>query len=556
MRQQKISYAGQTSQITQNYTYDMLNRLKSATETVSGNTNPTWKQTFNYDIYGNRRFDAANTTTLPANNGIYNPNIGADNKFLVSEGYNYDSEGNLTSNPESQLFQYDAENRQTEVTNSALNTSANYQYDGSGKRVRKTFGNEETIFVYDAFGKMVAEYSNIIETRPKSVSYLTTDALGSPRIITDQTGQVVSRHDYMPFGEEVMANVGGRTTVQGYAGNDGVKQQFTGYERDGESGLDYAQARYFSSKHGRFTSVDPLTASANIKSPQTLNRYSYGNNSPYKFVDPLGLKSVPNRGCQGGQNCMGSGQGYDEAELGEDTKVTVTKNASELSQKDFNKALAKNIFERASQGYIDDSGGMTTSMYDATTTYENINEFLAANGVSAAEYDASDLPSFSSLVKNYPTSDFQSLKQQYDNQCAIRMSYALQKAGVDMSDFTQFVAGGVVAKLTENGKTYNVVLRAYQLWDYIYAKFGNASKDNYFYSTNQYSPNGEKDYAKKMSDVQGIILFREFWGAGQGHIDYWTGTACGHCQVFGPDSYFDRSKTIIVLDLTYMVKRP
>jgi hypothetical protein len=223
LRQQKISYAGQTAQITQNYTYDMLNRLKSATETVSGNANPTWKQTFNYDIYGNRRFDAANTTTLPANNGIYNPNIGADNKFLVSEGYNYDSEGNLTSNPESQLFQYDAENRQTQVTNTALNTTANYQYDGGGKRVRKTFGNEETIFVYDAFGKMVAEYSNIIETRPKSVSYLTTDALGSPRIITDQTGQVISRHDYMPFGEEVMAGTGGRMTTQGYAGNDGVK---------------------------------------------------------------------------------------------------------------------------------------------------------------------------------------------------------------------------------------------------------------------------------------------------------------------------------------------
>ncbi len=285
---------------------------------------------------------------------------------MVSEGYNYDSEGNLTSNPENQLFQYDAENRQTQVTNTASNTTANYQYDGGGKRVRKTFGNEETIFVYDAFGKMVAEYSNIIETHPKSVSYLTTDALGSPRIITDQTGQVVSRHDYMPFGEEVMANVGGRTTVQGYAGNDGVKQQFTGYERDGESGLDYAQARYFSSKHGRFTSVDPLTASASMKNPQTFNRYSYAMNSPYKFVDPLGLKSVPNRGCQGGQNCMGSGQGYDDAEQGEDAEKTITVNASAVSQKQFNKANAKRIFERASQGYIDDSGSMTVSMYDAT----------------------------------------------------------------------------------------------------------------------------------------------------------------------------------------------
>ncbi len=51
----------------------------------------------------------------------------------------------------------------------------------------------------------------------------------------------------------------------------------------------HAQARYYNPKHGRFTSVDPLTASANVKNPQTFNRYSYVLNSPYKFTDPLGL---------------------------------------------------------------------------------------------------------------------------------------------------------------------------------------------------------------------------------------------------------------------------
>jgi hypothetical protein len=34
-----------------------------------------------------------------------------------------------------------------------------------------------------------------------------------------------------------------------------------------------------------------LTASANVKDPQTFNRYSYAMNSPYKFNDPLGLIS-------------------------------------------------------------------------------------------------------------------------------------------------------------------------------------------------------------------------------------------------------------------------
>ncbi|MCV4932313.1 hypothetical protein OFC23_27955, partial [Escherichia coli] len=39
----------------------------------------------------------------------------------------------------------------------------------------------------------------------------------------------------------------------------------------------------------RWTSVDPLTASATIRNPQTFNRYTYSLNSPYKFTDPLGL---------------------------------------------------------------------------------------------------------------------------------------------------------------------------------------------------------------------------------------------------------------------------
>ena len=47
----------------------------------------------------------------------------------------------------------------------------------------------------------------------------------------------------MPFGEEVMAGVGGRTVAQGYGQTDNARQKFTGYERDDESGLDFAQAR-------------------------------------------------------------------------------------------------------------------------------------------------------------------------------------------------------------------------------------------------------------------------------------------------------------------------
>ena len=142
---------------------------------------------------------------------------------------------------------------------------------------------------------MVAEYSTDLAATPRT-SYLTTDHLGSPRVVTDQLGAVVSRHDYTGFGKDIAetlgATTGGRTSAQGYGATDEVRKQYTGYERDDESGLEYAQARYYNGDHGRFTSTDPLMASADIKNPQTFNRYSYVLNSPYKYVDPLGLISL------------------------------------------------------------------------------------------------------------------------------------------------------------------------------------------------------------------------------------------------------------------------
>ena len=53
--------------------------------------------------------------------------------------------------------------------------------------------------------------------------------------------------------------------------------------------MDYAQARYYSNRHGRFTGVDPLLSSAMTENPQTWNRYSYGVNSPLKYTDPSGM---------------------------------------------------------------------------------------------------------------------------------------------------------------------------------------------------------------------------------------------------------------------------
>ncbi len=126
-------------------------------------------------------------------------------------------------------------------------------------------------------------------TTVADVRWIVTDQLGTPRMIFDQTGSLanVSRHDYLPFGEELYAGVGGRMTAQGYTAIDGIRQHFTGYEADTESGLNYAQARYQSSTQGRFTGVDPISGHAS--DPQSWNRYTYVGNNPLALTDPTGM---------------------------------------------------------------------------------------------------------------------------------------------------------------------------------------------------------------------------------------------------------------------------
>ncbi|HEX8148023.1 MAG TPA: LamG-like jellyroll fold domain-containing protein [Pyrinomonadaceae bacterium] len=125
-----------------------------------------------------------------------------------------------------------------------------------------------------------------------SLRWVVADQLGTPRMVIDQTGTLagVTRHDYLPFGEELFAGTGGRASAQGYGGADNVRQKFTGYERDDETKLDYAQARYFASVQGRFTGADPVfIGELRLADPQRLNLYAYARNNPQKYTDPTGM---------------------------------------------------------------------------------------------------------------------------------------------------------------------------------------------------------------------------------------------------------------------------
>ncbi|HEV7642794.1 MAG TPA: RHS repeat-associated core domain-containing protein [Pyrinomonadaceae bacterium] len=277
----------------QTYKYDHLDRLTEAAETTNGQQN--WIQTFGHDKYGNRigfsqniggQQLTINNQTLPA----IDPN---SNRFVSGQGYIYDANGNLTSDAEGRNFTFNGENKQTLVTNNVNAVQGRYFYDAGGKRVKKvsfegTADEETVVFVYDGLGKLIAEYSNKLPSNP-TINYTTSDVVGSPRIITDKNGNLISRRDFMPFGEELTAGTPNRTVEQKYGYGDQIRKKFTGYARDEETGLDFAEARYYLNKHGRFTAVDPLLMSGKPDIPQTFNRYVYVGNNPLKRIDPSGL---------------------------------------------------------------------------------------------------------------------------------------------------------------------------------------------------------------------------------------------------------------------------
>jgi len=290
VRSQVITVPG-LSPLTQSYSYDHVNRLTQAEE----NSGASWRQTFSYDQYGNRNFVPGQTTsTLLGPNPTFNP---SNNRIAANQGYFYDAAGNLTADAQGHTFAYDAEGRQVSYDGGL----ASYSYDGAGQRVKKVAGAVTTIFVYNATGQMVAEYdnSNLPPVSP-GTTYISTDTLGSPRLLTTGQGAVKAHHDYAPFGEELTPQLGGRSSQQQYVVDD-MSQKFTGQERDSETGLDYFHARYYASSQGRFTSGDPLLASGEVSNPQTWNRYAYVMNNPVNFTDPSGLQ-MHGRGmgdCQG-----------------------------------------------------------------------------------------------------------------------------------------------------------------------------------------------------------------------------------------------------------------
>ncbi len=118
-----------------------------------------------------------------------------------------------------------------------------------------------------------------------SVLYYHPDATGNLIAMTDGSGQVAWRAELRPFG-------------LGTANPQNSPPRFLDQPLDAEigaeGGLYHLGARTYDPVAGRFLTTDPLPLLAIPREePQRFDRYAYGLNNPYRYMDPTGLQADP-----------------------------------------------------------------------------------------------------------------------------------------------------------------------------------------------------------------------------------------------------------------------
>jgi RHS repeat-associated protein len=264
-----ISRYGTESTQTYEYEYDDLNRIK--TFKIGGST----QRQYGYDANGN----------LTSFTGL-TLSYGNDNNQLTGDGsrtFSFDDAGRVETISSTSLG-YDCLSNMVSYGNDA------YGYDHENLRIWKIESGDTTFYIRDGLQEL-AEYGSdnellgeyyyahgrkLVKHDPdKGLLWYYTDHLGSTRLLELGTQQSDMRRDYYPFGEAVTSS-----------GDEESLYQFTGKEKDSNTGLFYFGARYYDPGIGRFLSVDPLAEKYWAWSP-----YAYGLDNPMRFIDPDGNQS-------------------------------------------------------------------------------------------------------------------------------------------------------------------------------------------------------------------------------------------------------------------------
>ena len=87
------------------------------------------------------------------------------------------------------------------------------------------------------------------------MTYYHSNHLYSVAALTDETGSLVERYGYGPYGDSVVYDASGAVIAESTVGNP---YRFTGRRFDSETGLSYFRARYMDHEMGRFVGRDPF----------------------------------------------------------------------------------------------------------------------------------------------------------------------------------------------------------------------------------------------------------------------------------------------------------
>lgn len=247
--------------MTENYTYDLNNRLTKKVTTKNGINEQT---SYTYDNNGNQ---------LSWVKGVIHSKNGAESISLRGE----------TDGEEYATFGYDPYNRLTYYTNGV--TTASYSYDGNNQRQLKTVNGITTNHIWDGTD-IVMDISGTINKYYRGltgisyaeingvVNYYHKNAHGDVTALTNSNGEIVNNYQFDAFGNRLTETE--TTNPFGYCGE----------YYDTETSMIYLRNRYYDPTSGRFITEDPVK--------DGVNWYGYCNGNPVMFVDPWGLAEIKN----------------------------------------------------------------------------------------------------------------------------------------------------------------------------------------------------------------------------------------------------------------------
>jgi RHS repeat-associated protein len=264
-----------------NYTYDVVNRLTQMSRNTASAENEPKIEQWTFDNVGNflTKTSTSDSNVLTTQNFSYDladrlttiTQTGQPTKTLT-----YDANGNMLNDGAGKTYTWNARNQLTQVTQSPNNTVMTY--DPLGRRLSYTRGTTTRSYLYDGLNAILDGTSQFLfsglDQPLQRVAGTTTnvhlqDNLGSTTRLMDTTGNTSqAQYRYNSYGK--LVNNSGTNPV---AGNVFT---YTGREDD-SNGLYYFRNRYYDPNLERFIQDDILGG-----------KQRYVGNNPLTRIDPLG----------------------------------------------------------------------------------------------------------------------------------------------------------------------------------------------------------------------------------------------------------------------------